>query len=239
MKQARYIGIAYDDAAQFFPPEKTALVGIPIRQEVKNVSADPFTELGIPNDKPLIYITGGSSGAERLNDIVFNSLKQLLPNYRIFHQTGTANVEDLRLSVQSLYKDSPDLGSYYIEGSVPAQTVAALMSAASLIITRAGSTTLFEIAYHGKPAIIIPIPEDVSRDQRTNAYAYARSGAASVIEEHNLTTSLFVQEINTIMSDQNRHKTMSDAAKTMATEDAAKKISDLLISIGIEHAPKK
>ena len=239
MKQARYIGIAYDDAAQFFPAEKTALVGIPIRQEVKNVSADPFTQLGIPNDKPLIYITGGSSGAERLNDIVFNSLKQLLPNYRIFHQTGTANVEDLRLLVQSLYKDSPDLGNYYIEGNVPAQTVAALMSAASLVITRAGSTTLFEIAYHGKPAIIIPIPEDVSRDQRTNAYAYARSGAASVIEEHNMTTSLFVQEINTIINDQNRRKTMSDAAKTMATEDAAKKISDLLISIGIEHASKK
>lgn len=239
MKQARYIGISYDDAAQYFPEDKTALIGIPLREEVKNIPTDPFAELGIPSDKPLIYITGGSSGAERLNDIVFNSLKLLLPNYRIFHQTGTANVEDLKLSVQSLYKDTLNLDDYYIEGNIKAKTVSALMSAASLIITRAGSTTLFEIAYHGKPSIVIPIPEDVSRDQRTNAYAYARSGAASVIEEHNMTTSLFVQEINTIINDQNRHQAMSVAAKSMSTEGAAKKISDLLISIGIEHESKK
>jgi UDP-N-acetylglucosamine--N-acetylmuramyl-(pentapeptide) pyrophosphoryl-undecaprenol N-acetylglucosamine transferase len=239
INQARYIGIAYDDAAQYFPEEKTALVGIPIRLEVKVVPVDPFAELGIPSDKPLIYITGGSSGAERLNDIVFNSLKELLPHYRVFHQTGANNVEELRLSVQSLYANSPYLENYYIEGNVSAKTVAALMSAATLIITRAGSTTLFEIAYHGKPAIVIPIPEDVSRDQRTNAYAYARSGAATVIEENNMTASLFVQEINTIINDRNRQATMSKAAKAMSIDDAAEKVADILISIGKEHDTKK
>lgn len=234
-KQAKYIAISYDDAAQYFPPEKTALTGIPLRSEVKQIPEDSFTVLGIPNDKPLIYVTGGSSGAERLNDVIFNSLGELLPNYRIFHQVGTNNVDKLKISTQSFYKNSPYLGDYYIEGKIPATSVSALMSAASLIITRAGSTTLFEIAYHGKPSIIIPIPEDVSRDQVSNAYAYARSGAASVIEEHNVTTSLFVNEIDTIIQDETRNKKMSQAAKEMFIDGAAQKIAGILKSIGQEH----
>lgn len=235
IKKARYIGIAYDDAAQFFPPEKTALIGIPLRPELKDLSGDPFAELGIPNDKPLIYITGGSLGSEKINDLVLKSLSELLPNYRVFHQTGPKNIEGLRLAAQSLLEGSPLLDNYYVEGLIPADMVSKLMSASSLIITRAGSTTLFEIAYHGKPSIVIPIPEDVSRDQRTNAYAYARSGGATVIEEHNLTEHLLIQEINSIITNQENHQAMSTAAKGMFVDGAALKIANILVSIGIEH----
>lgn len=234
-KQARYIGVAYDDAAKHFPTEKTALIGIPLRPELKQISADPFAELRIPNDKPLLYITGGSGGAERINALILKSLGDLLPHYRIFHQTGSANLEEMRLTAQSLLQDSPLLKDYYLEGSVDAKTVSNLMTAAALIITRAGSTTLFEIAYHGKPAIVIPIPEDVSRDQRSNAYAYARSGAATVIEEHNLTQHLLATEISSIISDQSRYNEMSVAARGMFIDGASAKIADILISIGVEH----
>jgi UDP-N-acetylglucosamine--N-acetylmuramyl-(pentapeptide) pyrophosphoryl-undecaprenol N-acetylglucosamine transferase len=234
-KQARYIGIAYDDAAQFFPTEKTALVGIPMRPQILQVLENPLELLGIPNDKPLIYITGGSSGAERLNNLVLQSLTQLLPDYRIFHQTGQSNINEFRLTAQTLLADSPLQENYYLEGAVDAATVAALMSAASLIITRAGSTTLFEIAYHGKPSIVIPIPEDISRDQRSNAYAYARSGAATVIEEYNLTKNLLVQEISNIINNPSQYAKMSQAAKGMYIEGAAGKIASILTSIGIEH----
>jgi len=160
----------------------------------------------------------------------------LLPMYRIFHQTGANTLDEVRLSAQGLLGDSPLRESYYIEGNISAPLVNTLMTAASLIITRAGSTTLFEIAYHGKPAIVVPIPEDISRDQRTNAYAYARSGAASVIEEHNLTTNLLAQEIQSILNDQNRYQSMSKAAKSMYIEGAESKLANILVSIGIEHA---
>jgi UDP-N-acetylglucosamine--N-acetylmuramyl-(pentapeptide) pyrophosphoryl-undecaprenol N-acetylglucosamine transferase len=234
-KQARYIGIAYDDVAQFFPAEKTALIGIPLRPEIKLVVADPFTQLGIPNDKPLLYITGGSTGAERINSIVLRSLPELLQHYRIFHQTGPANLEEMRLAAQSLLSGTELANNYYLEGNIEAEKVAALMQAAAVIITRAGSTTLFEIAYHHKPAIVIPIPEDVSRDQRTNAYAYARSGAATVIEEHNLTQHLLAQEIHTIINDPDKGTNMGLAAREQFIDNAAGKIADILISIGIEH----
>lgn len=235
LKAAEYIGIAYDDAAQFFPAEKTALVGIPMRSEIKNPPDNPFEYLSIPNDKPLIYITGGSTGAARVNDLVLQSLGELLPHYRIFHQTGPANIQELRLAAQGLLGDSALQSSYYLEGTLPPDVVAALMKAAAIIITRAGSTTLFEIAYHGKPAIIIPIPEDVSRDQRTNAYAFARSGAAVVIEEHNLTKHLLTQEIATILNDQATYQSMAEAAKSMYIDGAEDKIASILASIGVKH----
>lgn len=234
--QARYIGIAYDDVAEFFPADKTALVGIPFRPEILNIPAEPFINLGIPNDKPLILVTGGSSGAERLNEAVLLSLEALLPHYRIFHQTGSNNVDDTRLTVKSLLRDKPELQeNYYLEGKVGATTFANLLAAATVIITRAGSSTLFEIAHYGKPSIVIPIPEDISRDQRSNAYAYARTGAATVIEEANLTKHLLVEEINTIMNDPNKQQAMSAAAKKISFPESAQKITSVLLSIGHEH----
>lgn len=234
-KFARYIAISYDDVAQFFPPEKTALVGIPLRKELTTINPDPFTALGIPADKPLLYVTGGSLGAERLNNSILESLTELLPLYRIFHQAGDQKVNALRIEAQTLLGSNPLAQDYYVVGSVPATTVSLLLDAASLIITRAGSTTLYEIAQHAKPAIVIPIPEEVSHDQRTNAYAYARTGAALVIEEGNLTPHLLSEQIRSIISDRSLYASMAAAAKNQATPDAARKIADVLLTITQEH----
>ncbi len=113
--------------------------------------------------------------------------------------------------------------------------MAAVYNAASLIVTRAGSTTLFEIALHHKPAVVVPIPETVSHDQRTNAYAYARSGAAVVIEEQNLTPHVLVQELTQIITDRNRYQAMAEATKAFTYEDAAEKIAGILVGIGKRH----
>ncbi len=232
---ARYIAISYDDVAQFFPAEKTALTGIPLRPAVLTPPADPFATLGIPNDKPLIYVTGGSLGASKINDLILRSLVTLLPHYRIFHQTGPAKIEDMRLAAQALLKDTQLEDSYYLHGNVEAGMVAALLSASTLIITRAGSTTLCEVAAYQKPAIVIPLSADVSRDQRSNAYAYARSGGATVLEEENLTEHLLAQEIFSIVGNPEKAAEMGRAAATFYQPDAAQKLAAILISIGTEH----
>jgi UDP-N-acetylglucosamine--N-acetylmuramyl-(pentapeptide) pyrophosphoryl-undecaprenol N-acetylglucosamine transferase len=158
-----------------------------------------------------------------------------LPHYRIFHQAGAATINDLKLSAQTLLADSPLQEHYYIVDSVPAATVSLLLDAATLVVSRAGSTTLFEIAEHGRPAILIPIPEEVSHDQRSNAYAYARTGAASVIEEKNLTPHLLTEEIHSIISSPERWQSMAQAAQAFSVPDAAEKVANLLIQIGQEH----
>lgn len=232
---ARYIAVSYPEASQFFKLSKTALTGIPIRAELQKPDPDPFNTLGIPNDLPLIYVTGGSLGSERINNLLLRCLDELLPQTRIFHQAGLTHKDEISLTAKSLITDPVLQSHYYIRDTIDAKTVNALLSAASVVISRAGSTTLFEIAIHGTPSIVIPIPEDISRDQRSNAYAFARSGAASVIEEKNLTESLLISEIRSIIGDQVKWQKMSVAAKQFAPLDAADKIAATLIQIGTEH----
>jgi len=234
-KFARYIGVAYASAATYFPPEKTALVGIPIRRSVRSVHPNPFGVLGVTPDRPIIYITGGSLGAMRINNLMLNSLTSLLPHFTIFHQTGPTEEASVIQTAQALITDKALLANYYVQGTLSAEMVSALLEASSLIITRAGSTTLFEIALHGKPAIVIPIPEEISHDQRTNAYAYARSGAATVLEEGNLTPYLLTNEIQSIMSDQAKYTQMSQAAFALAAPEASATVANTLIGIGQEH----
>jgi UDP-N-acetylglucosamine--N-acetylmuramyl-(pentapeptide) pyrophosphoryl-undecaprenol N-acetylglucosamine transferase len=232
---ARYIGIAYADVAPLFPKDKTVLVGIPLRKNVRTIVENPFAAIGIPNDIPLIYVTGGSLGSEKINNMILKSLTALLPHYRIFHQTGESHVTTVTQTAQALVTDTALLERYYVQGTLPATVVSSLLQAASLIISRAGSTTLFEIALHSKPAIIIPIPEEISHDQRSNAYSYAQYGGATVIEEGNLTPHLLTAEIQSIMGDPARYTQMQEAAKAIAAPDAASTMADILIAICDEH----
>ncbi len=232
---ARYIAVSYPEAAAFFPANKTALIGIPIRRAVTREISDPFAILGIQNDLPLIYVTGGSSGAERLNNFILTCLDELLPHYRIFHQVGKGLKDKLVMTAQSLISNPALQNRYFVAEHLDGQTVNALFTAAQIVISRAGSTTIFEIALHGKPSIIIPIPADISRDQRSNAYAYAKTGAASVMEEQNLTETLLTTEINSIIGNPTRYMEMSAAAKAYAPTDAAEKLANIILKVGTEH----
>ncbi len=105
---------------------------------------------------------------------------------------------------------------------------------ANIIISRAGST-IFEIACAGKPSIIIPIPEPTSHDQRKNAYAYARSGAAEVIEEKNLAPGVLVSEIDRILENPDEVEKMGKAAHDFARKDSAQLIADEITQIALSH----
>ena len=232
---ARIIGIAHAEVAEFFPKEKVINVGMPIRQAFMKPINDPHAVLGIGKDRPVILVTGGSSGAERLNDFVLAALPKLLATYTIVHQVGDKNVEKVSSTATSLFTDQSALAHYYLFGHLPQEKFAAAFQAADLIVTRAGSTTLFEIALNRKPAILVPIPEEVSRDQRSNAYAYARATGATVLEEHNLSDDILVAEINRILGDSQAYQAMVEGTKALTSDQAAYKLADILIEIGHSH----
>lgn len=236
-KFARYIAIAHDEVAHFFPKEKTALIGIPIRKAILT-RYDTFqarTALNLPIERPLIYVTGGSLGAERLNNQIVEALPYLLPTYSVFHQVGEKQIGVMQETIRALKIDEHLLTNYFMQGHLNPETVSLVLSACDLIICRSGSTTLFEIAIHEKPAILVPIPETVSHDQRTNAYSYARDGAAVVLEEENLNEALLIQEIQAILTNAVKYEAMVAATRKVQYPDAAKKVADILLSIGKEH----
>lgn len=234
-KFARYIAIAFDEVAPQFPAAKTALVGMPLRKELLQTIENPKEKLGVPGHLPLIFVTGGSLGSQRINRLILESLDELLPNYVILHQTGEQNEADVQRTSGELLTDAELLARYFVKGTLSAAEMHLAQTAADIVISRAGTGTIFEVAQKGTPAILIPIPEDISHDQRTNAYAYARSGAGSVIEEANLTDGLLTAEITRIMENPEVYKQMASAALAFGSRDAADTIAGTLIEIAQEH----
>ena len=234
---ARSIAISWQESAPNFPPEKTVRTGIPLRSRLlQPAPANPRETLGFKTDnQPLILILGGSQGAERINGLITASLDELLPQYAVLHQTGEQHERPVREAADALIKDKTFLERYSVRGFLSVDALAAALSSAALIVSRAGSGAIAECALFGKPAILIPIPEDISHDQRENAYAYARTGAAVVMEEQNLTPSLLAAQIARILGDRALVAKMQQAAAAFAPRDAAEKIATLLIDIGYEH----
>lgn len=234
---ARYIGISYAETADYFPKDKTALVGIPLR---KSFYAEPnpkvLYDLSLQPGDPYILFVTGSLGAERLNNFVLNSLDELLPHYQVVHQAGKMHVDTVKQTADLLIENDDLRRRYHVFGNVNGGEFHALQAFASIIISRAGSGTIHEIAFHQKPAILVPIPESVSHDQRKNAFAYARTGGAVVMEERNLTENLLVAEIERILQDSDTQASMRRGAESFFIHHAAFALSDTLIAIAKEHA---
>ena len=237
-KYAVRIAIAYPEAIDYFKAykEKVALIGNPVRKEIQRPTKDGSYEyLGLDPEIPTLLFLGGSQGAQAINDVLLEALPDLIQKYQIIHQTGANNFESVSGTAKVVLENNPYKHRYKAFGFL--NDLALKMSAGitELIIARSGSNTIAEIASWEKPAILIPIPESVSRDQRKNAYAYARTGASIVIEQANLTHHLLVAEINRIMEDEALRKKMREASKSFQRLDAARKLAEEIVHIALQH----
>lgn len=233
---AKKIGIAYPDAANYFPKGRTALVGIPIRTELrKGVKEGARAYLDIEDTLPVILIVGGSQGSERINDVVIDILPKLLEKYAVIHQVGTVNVSEINERISVVLKNNPLKERYKLFGFLSSSAIAMSAGISSIVVSRGGSTFIFEIAGWGLPSIIIPIPEEISHDQRKNAFNYVRTGAATLLEEANLTPHILLAEIERIVDNQDVSRVMREHATAFSTPDAAKKMAEVVLEIGLSH----
>jgi len=235
-KFAQKIAISYPDTAKYFKnQDRIAFTGNPLRKSILNINKSGAHEyLGLEKDLPTILIIGGSLGAQIINERVMDALPKLIEKYQIIHQTGKSNVQEVSKTSDIILANNPNKNRYRIFDYLNDLTLIMAAGASNLVITRAGST-IFEIATWGIPSIVIPITDTNGDHQRMNAYAYARSGAASVIEESNLTTNVLIGEIERILQDKNLQEKMSVSAKNFTHPDAANKIAREIINIALTH----
>lgn len=244
MGKANKIGARFaDDVVINYPDlrieKSTATVhvlGIPIRSALTAPATENMHEaFGIDATRPVILVIGGSQGAERINALVLDSLDELLTRFTVIHQTGKAHIDLCTVSAQNLIPDEERRQYYIPRAFFSAGALNDMYSLADIIVSRAGSTSIYEIAIHGKPSIIIPIPEDISHDQRSNAYAYARTGATTVLEESNITDSLLLAEIERIMQNTDVYSAMTESARTFGKRDTAERMASLIMARAQEH----
>jgi len=237
-KFAKRIAISYPESASAFDTAHVALTGNPVRHELFTIASEGGAEfLDLGTEVPTIFIWGGSQGAARINDAVIDVLPALVERYQIIHQTGEGHIEEMRNTAKVVLAGHPYQLRYKPFGFLDALKLRMVAGAASLIVSRAGSGSIFEIALWGVPSIIIPIPEAVSHDQRRNAFSYARSGGAVVIEENNLSSHLLLSEINRLIENKDLLAKMGKAAKGFAKPDAARVIAEEVIELALSHEP--
>jgi len=240
-KFAKWIAVAHPDAASLFPQKvrsKIARTGHPIRLEIESPASEGAHEfLKLDPSAETIFIVGGSQGAVAINEIVIDTLPQLVANYNVVHQAGSKNLEEAAGIANVVLKDVPHADRYRAFGLLNTLAIKMTAGISSLVIARAGSGTIFEIAAWGIPAILVPIPESISHDQTENAFSYARAGAALVIEQKNLTPHVLLAEIERLMGDAGTRKRMSEAAKAFARPGAGRKIAEIILEMGISHEP--
>jgi len=238
-KFAKRVAVSYKEAAKYFPAGVVAYTSQPIRKEI----AEPITSgarefLKIEENVPVILVLGGSQGAQKINDVLLAGLKNLVGKYVIIHQTGKNNIVEVKATAEVILSDSPHKDRYKAFDYLNNLALRMAAGVSSIVISRAGSS-IFEIAAWGLPSIIIPINERISRDQHSNAFAYARAGACVVIEENNLTFNILASEIERLLTNDTEREKMKTAAKAFYKPDATHLVAEEILKIALEHEIEK
>ncbi len=229
-KFASRVALSYAEAAPFYPKAAVALTGQPIRELL--IPPDDFQRVYGGKERPVILVIGGSQGSTKINEAMLRVLPQLLNKYDIVHQVGTANVESMKQVTDSILRNHEYKDHYFMDGFID---VSLFYSKVDFVITRAGSM-MFEIALWQLPMLVVPIPETISRDQRSNAYTMSGHGVASIVEENNLEPNIFLTEIERVMGDKEYYMKMAQAGKQFENcRTAAGTIARELIRIGLSH----
>ncbi|OHA26327.1 MAG: hypothetical protein A3C06_04785 [Candidatus Taylorbacteria bacterium RIFCSPHIGHO2_02_FULL_46_13] len=233
-KFAGRIAVSYAEAAKFFPQGRTAWTGNPIRKEIQTPATGAHALLQFNRATPTILVLGGSQGALLINNVILEILPELLEEFQVIHQMGTANFKSVTEVISVILKDSPNKNRYRPFDYLAADSLRMAVGCADIIISRAGST-IFEIALWGKPSIIVPITDSHGDHQRENAVAYAKSGSCLVIEEANLKPHILISEVRRIINDSKLKKQMAESARRFAKPDAAEKIARAILGIALTH----
>jgi UDP-N-acetylglucosamine--N-acetylmuramyl-(pentapeptide) pyrophosphoryl-undecaprenol N-acetylglucosamine transferase len=240
---AEEVFISLDEAEKFFPKGKTLLTGNPVRREIlaaaeQNISQPAFAEGERPSPEGSLshgeargedglfrlLVFGGSAGAHSVNQAMIGALPHLASfreKLAITHQTGEKDLDEVREAY---------LRAGFRADVVPfIEDMAAAYRAASLVVCRAGATTLAEVTTCGKACIFIPYPFAVDDHQRRNAEALLKKGACFMLLEQELSGESLARMLLELMADPERVMLAGVAARSLARRDAARVIVDRMM----------
>lgn len=230
-KFATRVALSYPEAAPFYPSDKVALTGQPIRDLL--LPPVDFQKIYTKKDRPVILVFGGSQGSQVINNAVLEALPTLLMTYDVVHQAGKENVTQVAEVAKHLLAHHEFKDRYFVEGFLD---VSLFYRKVDLAITRAGSS-MFEMVLWRIPMVVVPIPETISRDQKTNAYAMASHGVATVLEENNLGSNVLISVVTKILNNEDEYNAMIKNAHLFEdSRDAASTIAREIVRICLSHS---
>jgi UDP-N-acetylglucosamine--N-acetylmuramyl-(pentapeptide) pyrophosphoryl-undecaprenol N-acetylglucosamine transferase len=188
--------VTFPESLKNIKGHDAVLTGTPIRQELLDGSRIIGRRLcGFTNDRPILLIIGGSLGSRFINNMVRNSLNELLRTFNIVHICGKGNT-DKSLNVRKGY-----IQFEYISKELPH-----IMNAADIVVSRAGANAIFELLALKKPNLLVPLSKASSRgDQILNAASFEKSGYSMVLQEEGMTREIFLDRIQKLYDSRNKY----------------------------------
>ena len=207
---------------------KTVFTGNPIRASLlRDDKAGNVKKLGLDPGKFTILVIGGSLGAHNLNKAFLQALsrmdKSIRSSLQIIHITGVADYG----WASDAYKELS------LEHRVHSflDRIEEAYSASDLIVTRSGASAIFEIAYFGRPMILIPYPFALSH-QSENARIFSTKGAAIQIDEKDLSSDIMKDKIEELLNNRSILSEMGESAKRISMPDSSCSLAGEVLSLG-------
>ena len=201
------------------------VTGTPIRDPGAVDRAAARSQLGVGPDDRLMLIFGGSQAVRRFNLAVAEALPRLVERVRVLHVTGDAGFEAAVAGRSAL---PPSLRERYRPARVLGAEMATALAAADIVVGRAGSSTLAEVAAFGLPMVVVPYPHAAGH-QRRNAEEMVRTGAARLVEDEAFDAGALLAAAE-IASDAGRCAAMTAAARSLARPGAAEAVARLVMA---------
>ncbi|RMG98006.1 MAG: undecaprenyldiphospho-muramoylpentapeptide beta-N-acetylglucosaminyltransferase [Deltaproteobacteria bacterium] len=221
---------------RYFPASKVVRTGNPIRSSiVQRIRTAVEESVSRRSVGPTLLVLGGSQGARPINDAMMRAAPELLrrvPGLRIVHQTGRRDEDRVRRG----YGDLATAGGR-IEIVPFIEDMASAYASADLVLSRAGATTLAELAVAGRPAILVPFPHATDDHQTKNAEAFVAAGGAVLVPQHQLSGQAWLGEIERIAVDPDRRRGMARAMRSLARPDAAREVVRVLGEVARRGRP--
>lgn len=199
-KKAKMICVAYEGMERFFPHEKIKITGNPVRKSLLDMRAnrkEAIKEMGLDENKKCVLIVGGSLGARSINEGVMANIELIRENSDIqfVWQTGKLYFEEMKERVAAAGKPDNLTVTDFVSNMANA------LSAANLVVSRAGAGSISEFALLGKAVILVPSP-NVSEDHQTkNAMALVDKGAAIYVADAKAKEELVKMAIEVVCDD--------------------------------------
>lgn len=214
-------------------PEKVIVTGTPVRTQFDPDcdSALAKEKLGLPSDKPLILSVWGSLGASKMNEIIVGVIERALckPGFSLIHSAGTRGYDAMEQRMREEGIESCADSGFLVKNYI--YNMPDVMAAADLIICRSGASTLSELGYMGKPAILVPSPNVTNNHQEKNARVLEAKGAARVILEPDCNADTLIGMISELLKHPDTLSEMSKRMKSFGNPDATDRIADIIIGL--------
>lgn len=209
-----------------YPKDKATYVGVPTRSDYRVYSTKEQQaakqEWGVKASQPLIVITGGGLGAKRINDTIASNLSELQKLGSVVLVAGAGQYDELR----ALLPQDSDVFQLYPFVS----RMHSLLGAADVVVTRAGATTILELAALQKPTILIPNAKLTGGHQVKNADVYEEAGAVIVVNEEEMMQrpALLITAVGTVLADTALSREMAQRFGAFAKPHAARDMAALI-----------